>query len=66
MSSAISQPKVVDPAILEILKLLNGKTFKQASALLYETQEYIETMAKLKTLNTSVLIADLEKFNGDD
>lgn len=55
--------KVIDPIVLKILQLLAGKTFKQASDLLYEVQNYIEALAELKTLDTEALANELAKFN---
>lgn len=56
---------VTDPTVINILDMLNGKTYKQADDLLCEVIYILEELRDQKILQTKQVVSDLKKFNGD-
>lgn len=57
------KPQVIDPLTIDILNLLDGKSYKEARSILLEARGYLEKLAKLTVISTEALTSELQKFN---
>jgi hypothetical protein len=59
----IQEQKVIDPKVLEILKIVHGLSLEQSNKILTEVREYLENLSGNKPISTLEIVEQLKKFN---